>query len=140
MPSDEEIGWRDGKLVMDSIQLSHDELKRLDVIRHLAFGEMAERTRAGSGDDQAYVDEAYSQMIDKGNKHYNGNYTTLVEIVFKLMRKDLALARADEFERIFEQLSIEACETPWTCSKQVLRNQCIICQNIHKIKLSLKRR
>ena len=74
-------GWMNGKLLMEEKKLTEKDKSLLSEIREIAFKEMGERTRAGSGDDQAYVDGLYNQL--KKDK----NSQILVEIVFRLCKQ-----------------------------------------------------
>jgi len=47
---------------MEEQPLTPEETTLLAQVTNLAFREMGERTRAGSGDDQAYVDEEYARL------------------------------------------------------------------------------
>ena len=76
-----DYGWENGKLVMEKKPLTKKEEELLQEIKEIAFKEMGERTRAGSGDDQAYVDRLYNEL--KKDK----NSQILVEIVFKLCKQ-----------------------------------------------------
>lgn len=74
-------GWSDGKLLMNETPLTKEEKELLTKITDIAFQEMGERTRRGSGDDQCYVDELYNQLKKDNNSKI------LVEIVFKLCKQ-----------------------------------------------------
>ena len=74
-------GWSDGKLLMDEVPLTKEDEELLIKIQDIAFREMGERTRIGSGDDNAYVDGLYNELIKDNNSKI------LVEIVFKLCKQ-----------------------------------------------------
>ena len=76
-----EYGWGNGKLKMEEVVLTPEETKLLEDITEIAFREMGERTRAGSGDDQAYVEGLYEEMKKVKNN------SILVRIVFLLCRQ-----------------------------------------------------
>jgi hypothetical protein len=76
-----EYGWWNGKLKMDEKPLTKKEEAILKKMTEIAFREMGERTRMGSGDDQAYVDGLYEQLKKDNNSKI------LVEIVFKLCKQ-----------------------------------------------------
>ena len=76
-----EYGWENGKLLMEKTPLSKEDTKLLNQIMDVSFIEMSERTRMGSGDDQAYVDVLYN-MLKQDN-----NSKILVEIVFRLCKQ-----------------------------------------------------
>jgi len=76
-----EYGWRMGKLVLEETKLTEKERNLLPDLTRVAFREVAERTRIGSGDDGAYVEAAYNEMELKGQ------YKTLVEVVVKLLKQ-----------------------------------------------------
>ena len=76
-----EYGWENGELLMDKQVLSKEDTELLNKIKEIAFLEMGERTRGGSGDDQAYVDGLYNQLKKDNNSKI------LVEIVFKLCKQ-----------------------------------------------------
>jgi len=74
-------GWDNGKLAMEKTPLTEEEVDLLRRITEVAFWEMGERTRGGSGDDQWYVDS----MIEHLKK--DKNMEILVRIVFLLCRQ-----------------------------------------------------
>ncbi len=76
-----EYGWSNGKLDMEKTPLTKEEEELLKEIKEIAFREMGERTRIGSGDDNAYVEGLYDEL--KKDK----NSQILVEIVFKLCKQ-----------------------------------------------------
>lgn len=76
-----EYGWDNGKLVLDKQKLTKRDKELVKAVMDTAFHEMAERTRMGSGDDQAFVDTAYEQLVKEPI------YKILVEVVFKLLKQ-----------------------------------------------------
>ena len=62
-----EYGWENGKLLMEKTPLSKEDIDLLNEIIDIAFIEMGERTRMGSGDDQAYVDGLYNKLKQDNN-------------------------------------------------------------------------
>jgi len=54
-------GWDNGRLVLEKGLMKKDE-KLIKEITDVAFKEMGERTRMGSGDDQVYVDGLYDKL------------------------------------------------------------------------------
>jgi len=74
-------GWSNGKQNMEIKSLSKKEEELLQEITEIAFREMGERTRAGSGDDQAYVDGLYNDLMKDNNSK------VLVRIVFRLCKQ-----------------------------------------------------
>lgn len=77
-----EYGWSNGKLLMEQEPLIQSEEELLKEIKELAFREMGERTRAGSGDDQAYVNSMYDEL----KKDMNSNLL-VSRIVFRLCKQ-----------------------------------------------------
>ena len=76
-----EYGWENGKLLMEKIPLSKEDIDLLNSIMDIAFIEMGERTRMGSGDDQYYADGLYNKLKQDNNSKI------LVEIVFRLCKQ-----------------------------------------------------
>ena len=72
-----EYGWENGKLIMEENPLTKEEEELLQEIKEIAFREMGERTRIGSGDDNAYVDGLYNKLKKDNNSKI------LVKIVFR---------------------------------------------------------
>jgi hypothetical protein len=76
-------GWDNGELAMEKTPLTSEETELLNQITEVAFREMGERTRGGSGDDQWYVDSMYEHL----KKDINSNM--LVKIVFLLCKQSI---------------------------------------------------
>jgi len=76
--------WQKNRIAELEADIKRLKLKRekelLEKIKEIAFREMGERTRRGSGDDQAYVDGIYEQLKEDNNSNI------LVEIVFRLCK------------------------------------------------------
>jgi hypothetical protein len=74
-------GWKDGKLEMEQPPLPVDEEELLKELTDIAFKEIAERTRTGSGDDQAYVNSMYDHL------NQDGEARALVRVTFLLCKQ-----------------------------------------------------
>lgn len=106
---DYEYGWNNGKPVMNKFKLSNKEKRKALIVAEIAFREMAEMTRIGSGDDQAYVDAAYEELSR------NPNYKNLVKVVFEILKQ-----RKKKYEERITKVDVAVSECCENCDNQVI--------------------